>query len=33
MNDAVDWITRHREFWEGTLDNLEHFLEQLDGGE
>lgn len=26
MNEAQDWITRHKAFWEGTLERLEEFL-------
>lgn len=30
MKEAEDWISRHREFWEGTLQRLEAFVS--DGG-
>lgn len=26
MREAEDWIARHREFWEGTLQRLEAFV-------
>lgn len=26
MRQAEDWIARHREFWEGTLQRLETFV-------
>ncbi len=26
MKEAEDWITRHRDFWEGTLGRLEAFV-------
>lgn len=28
MNEAEDWIERHKVFWEGTLGRLETFLTQ-----
>ena len=30
FNEAEDWISRHREFWEGTLERLGDLLK--DGG-
>lgn len=30
MNEAEDWITRHKEFWEGTLQRLDDFVRQMD---
>jgi DNA-binding transcriptional ArsR family regulator len=29
MRDAQAWINRYREFWEGNLDRLEHYLNKL----
>lgn len=29
MDEAQDWIIRHKKFWEGTLQRLEHFVEDL----
>ncbi len=26
LNEAEDWISRHKDFWEGTLDNLGDYL-------
>lgn len=26
MDEAVDWLTRHRAFWEGTLESLEDYV-------
>lgn len=26
LSEAVDWISRHQEFWEGTLASLEQFV-------
>ncbi len=26
MNDAQDWIARHKAFWEGTLQNLDIYV-------
>ncbi len=31
MDEAVDWLTRHRMFWEGTLDSLERFVGDQEG--
>jgi DNA-binding transcriptional ArsR family regulator len=28
LKDAEQWISQYRQFWEGTLDSLERFLEQ-----
>ncbi len=28
LDDAEDWISRHRAFWEGTLDRLGAFLDR-----
>lgn len=28
MDEAEGWITRHKKFWEGTLEHLEQFLEE-----
>lgn len=33
MNEALDWISRHREFWEGTLNSLERYMGRLDDDE
>lgn len=30
LSEAVDWITRHKEFWEGTLASLDAFLDGSD---
>jgi len=30
LDEAEDWMSRHREFWEGTLDRLSDLLN--DGG-
>ncbi len=30
MDEAGDWIVRHKKFWEGTLDRLEEFLGEVD---
>ena len=30
LREAQSWIERHREFWEGTLDRLDAYLENLD---
>ncbi|MEL6965361.1 MAG: metalloregulator ArsR/SmtB family transcription factor [Pseudomonadota bacterium] len=30
MNEAEDWIARHREFWEGTLKRLEAFVHTME---
>jgi DNA-binding transcriptional ArsR family regulator len=29
MKQAEDWIERYRKFWEGTLDSLARFVEQV----
>jgi len=29
MRPALDWVTRHRELWERSLDRLEHFLDSM----
>lgn len=29
LNEAQDWIARHREFWEGTLDSLGNLLDSM----
>ena len=28
LKDAADWISHYQRFWEGQLDNLDHFLNQ-----
>ena len=33
MREAEDWIARHRQFWEGTLAELERFVCAPDGQE
>ncbi len=30
MDEAEDWISRNKIFWEGTLDRLEEFLRQIE---
>ncbi|MEP3277674.1 MAG: metalloregulator ArsR/SmtB family transcription factor [Stappiaceae bacterium] len=30
MNDAIDWITRHKTFWEGTLSRLDEYVQTID---
>ena len=30
MNEAQDWIVRHREFWEGTLQRLDSFVQTME---
>jgi DNA-binding transcriptional ArsR family regulator len=32
LKQAESWIGRHREFWEGTLERLGHFLGELGRG-
>lgn len=29
MKEAMEWIEEYRQFWEGNLDRLEKYLEQL----
>ncbi|NQV25338.1 MAG: helix-turn-helix transcriptional regulator [Rhodopirellula sp.] len=29
LNEAQDWIARHREFWEATLDSLGNLLDRM----
>lgn len=29
MKEAEDWISRHREFWEGTLQRLDSFVSNI----
>jgi DNA-binding transcriptional ArsR family regulator len=31
LDEAVDWLEYHREFWSGKLDSLEAFMEEQDG--
>lgn len=33
LREAEDWISRHRTFWEGTLQRLEKFVNAADGQE
>lgn len=30
MNEAEDWIARHRDFWEGTLKQLDSFVQTIE---
>ena len=30
MDEAEEWISRHRAFWEGTLEHLETFLDSTE---
>lgn len=30
LEEAQDWIARHRKFWEGTLDRLGAFLDGME---
>jgi DNA-binding transcriptional ArsR family regulator len=32
LAEAEEWISRHRHFWEGTLERLGEFLDQVDRG-
>lgn len=29
LNEAQQWITKHREFWEGSLDALGNLLDEM----
>ncbi|MDF1743794.1 MAG: metalloregulator ArsR/SmtB family transcription factor [Gimesia sp.] len=29
LNEAQNWITQHREFWEGSLDSLGELLDEM----
>ena len=29
LKDATDWLERYRQFWEGSFDRLEDYLEEL----
>lgn len=31
LDEAVDWLEYHREFWSGKLESLEAFMEEQDG--
>ena len=33
MTAAEDWITRHKQFWEGTLNRLEAFVQTMEPAE
>lgn len=33
LGNAADWVENYREFWEGRLDSLTHFLEKHPGKE
>lgn len=30
LNEAQDWISRHKDFWEGSLAGLERYLDEPD---
>ena len=30
MDEAVEWITRHKTFWQGTLERLDGFLDEIE---
>lgn len=33
LREAQEWIARHRDFWDATLDRLGDMLDELDNGE
>ena len=33
LSKAEDWISRHKKFWSGSLDQLERFVNELPGDE